>query len=42
MSNELREFALRLKLIEIVDGYYRTRRQLAVLRQWRRLLIQPN
>jgi hypothetical protein len=42
MSDDLRRLALRLKVIEVVDGYYRMRRQLAVLRQWRRQLIQPN
>ena len=42
MSEDLREFALRLKLIEILDNYYRARRQIATMRRWRLQLIQPN
>ena len=42
MKNELRTFALRLKVIEILTNYSRVRQQDHMLQQWKKLLIQPN
>jgi len=42
MNEELRKFALRLRVIEILEHYAEARRQLHVLRTWKRLLITPN
>lgn len=42
MNEELRKFALRLKVIEILGHYAEARRQLHVLRTWKRMLITPN
>lgn len=42
MNEELRKFALRLKVIEIIGHYAEARRQIHVLRTWKRILISPN
>ncbi len=42
MGVNLRELALRLKVIEILGRYHRAKRQLYVMRQWKRALIHPN
>ena len=42
MGLDLRRLALRLKVIEILGRYHRAKRQLYVLRQWKRALIHPN
>jgi hypothetical protein len=42
MNDDLRKFALRLKVIEILGHYAEARRQLHVLRTWKKLLITPN
>lgn len=42
MDLDLRELALRLKVIEILGRYQRVKRQLYVMRQWKRALIHPN
>lgn len=42
MREELRQFALRLKVIEILGRYAQVRRQMYVFRRWKRFLITPN
>jgi hypothetical protein len=42
MGVNLRKLALRLKVIEILERYHRAKRQLYILRQWKRSLIHPN
>lgn len=42
MNDDLRKFALRLKVIEILGYYAEARRQIHVLHAWKRLLITPN
>ena len=42
MNNDLREFALRLKVIEILKRYTWVRHQLRVIQLWKKLYIHPN
>ncbi len=42
MAYNLRKFALRLKVIEIVERYARVRRQMHTLQSWKKMLIHPN
>ena len=42
MSIGLHKFALRLKVIEILDRYSRVQRQLHLMRQWKKLWVHPN
>ena len=42
MNDELHQFALRLKVIEILGRYAEVRRQLRVFALWRQFLITPN
>lgn len=42
MALDLRKFALRLKVIEILERYSRVRYQIYVMEQWKKLLIHPN
>ena len=42
MAIDLRKFALRLKVIEILERYSRIRTQLYIMRRWKKLLIHPN
>ncbi len=39
---DLRKFALRLKVIEILDRYQRARRRMHIVQRWKRALIHPN
>ncbi len=42
MSTDLREMALRLKVIEILKRYCWVRHQLKVIQLWKKLFIHPN
>lgn len=42
MKEDLRKFALRLKVIEILGYYAEARRQLQIFNVWKRLYINPN
>lgn len=42
VRSENRVFALRLKVIEILDRYSRVRRQMHIFRRWKMFLITPN
>ncbi len=42
MSTDLREFALRLKVIEILKRYTWVRHQLRVIQVWKKLYVHPN
>lgn len=42
MNEELHRFALRLKVIEILERYAEVRRQLWIFSLWREFLITPN
>lgn len=42
MSEDLHKFALRLKIIEMLDRYQKIRKQAYVIGQWKRWLITPN
>jgi len=42
MVVDLHKLALRLKVIEILERYSRTKRQLYRARQWKRLYVHPN
>ena len=42
MAVDLRKSALRLKVVEILERYWRARRQLFILRQWKKLYIHRN
>ena len=42
MAIEFRKLALRLKVIEILDRYSRIKRQIHIMRRWKKLLIHPN
>lgn len=42
MGHDLRKFALRLKIIEMLSRYHRIRRDLHTMAQWKRWLIHPN
>ncbi len=42
MNDDLRRFALRLKVIETLGRYAEVRRQLQVFALWRQFLITPN
>ena len=42
MNHDIRKFALRLKLIEILGRLTESRRQLQILQIWKKALISPN
>ncbi len=42
MSADLRKFALRLKVIEILKRYCWVRHQLRVIQLWKKLYTHPN
>ena len=42
MAVDLRKCALRLKVVEILERYWRVRRQLFILQQWKKLYIHRN
>ena len=42
MAAELRKFALRLKIIEILGRYSKARQQIRIMQQWKKLWIHPN
>ena len=42
MGNDLRKFALRLKVIEMLSLYHRAREHRETMEQWKRWLITPN
>ncbi len=42
MKLDLHKLALRLKVIEILERYSRARRQMYVMRQWKKLWIHRN
>ena len=39
---DIRKFALRLKVIEILDRYQRAKRQVSIMQRWKKALIHPN
>ena len=42
MDLDLRKLALQFKVIEILDRYSRVKRQMHIMRQWKKFLIHPN
>ena len=42
MNDDLRKFALRLKLVELIDRYSKLRKQMYTMSRWRRWLVHPN
>lgn len=42
MDLDLRKLALRFKVIEILNHYSKIRHQMHIMRQWKKLLINPN
>ncbi len=42
MDEELRKFALRLKIIEILSRYSKVQQQFHIMRQWKKRWICPN
>ena len=42
MAIDLHKLALRLKVIEILERYSRVRRQIHMMKQWKRLFVRPN
>lgn len=42
MSTDLRTFALRLKVVEILERYSKVQQQLHLMRQWKKLWVHPN
>ena len=42
MDLDLRKLALRFKVIEILERYSRVKRQMYIMRQWKKSLIHPN
>ncbi|MDA0747847.1 MAG: hypothetical protein O2954_15095 [bacterium] len=42
MSVDLRKLALRLKVVEMLKHYSQAKRQMMMLRRWKKFLIHPN
>jgi hypothetical protein len=42
MGLDLRKFALRLKIIEMLSRYRTVRKNMQTMAEWKRLLIHPN
>ena len=42
MGEDLHRFALRLKIIEILDRYSKVQQQLRIMHQWKKIWVHPN